>query len=71
MDNEKVKKLIGFFKLPNQCCINDIDVNVNDDRIVVEAIGFNYLVDIFLPYFIKPNKVVATMESNFQVNFLH
>ncbi|KAK0072875.1 hypothetical protein PV325_010659 [Microctonus aethiopoides] len=67
LDNKKDKKLIGFFKLPNQCCVNDVDVNVNDDRIVVEAIGFNYLVDIFVPYFIKPEKVVATMESNFQI----
>lgn len=63
--------LMAFFKLPNQSCCKDISVNINKDRVVIEAPDFNYCIDIFLPHLIDQAKAIASIDQNLQVIINH
>ncbi|XP_008558669.1 PIH1 domain-containing protein 1-like [Microplitis demolitor] len=61
-------KSIGYFKLPNKLVDDkDIKVEVNQERVVVGVDKFHYLVDVFVPFSIKTDKVVANYDPNLQV----
>ncbi|KAG8034197.1 hypothetical protein G9C98_001281 [Cotesia typhae] len=61
-------KSIGYFRLPNKLVNDkDIKVQVNQERVVVNVDKLHYLVDLFVPFSIKTDKVAAHYDPNLQV----
>ncbi|XP_011309057.1 PIH1 domain-containing protein 1 [Fopius arisanus] len=61
------QKLIGYFKLPNQCSKNDIRADIGEDRILIDVISYNYLVDIFVPFAIDQSSTTASLDTDLNI----
>lgn len=61
------EKLIGYFKLPDECTLKDVKVDIGDDRIIIDSSKYNYLIDLFVPYVICQANVTAYMDQHLNV----
>ncbi|XP_060527507.1 PIH1 domain-containing protein 1 [Cylas formicarius] len=57
--------LIGEFLLPNVVSTNELTLDVGEDRIVLES--STYLLDIFVPYFIRNEKCTCAFDQTTKI----
>ena len=62
-DKDNKKMLIAEFYMPNVIDINEISVDANDDRLVIECRKYGYMFDAFLPHKVDENKTVAEYDN--------
>ncbi|XP_011500286.1 PREDICTED: PIH1 domain-containing protein 1-like [Ceratosolen solmsi marchali] len=60
------KNLIGFFYLPSSN-IEDIIIDLGENRIIIENQKNNTLIDIFIPYHIDNECSIANYDSNLNI----
>lgn len=55
--------LTGEFKFPDVITSKELTLDVGEDRILIESKSKGYLLDIFVPYFIRSEKSTSTFDK--------
>jgi len=55
--------LTGEFKFPDVISANELTLDVGEDRILIESTTKGYLLDIFVPYFIRTEKCLSSFDK--------
>ncbi|XP_074036473.1 PIH1 domain containing 1 isoform X2 [Leptinotarsa decemlineata] len=59
--------LYGEFKLPDVISAQEVDLDIGEDRILLESKTRNYLLDIFVPYIVKQKNCSSSFDKSTKI----